>query len=96
MIKGCKKSVIMVNGDGNSLFETAYFILKNDLCQRTCGEDDMINEANRIIEERMIFPIENDKKGRKKKGDKKCGRVVIPFAAGTAIGSAVGLLWLFL
>lgn len=49
LIRGCRKKMIFVPGNENSDFEAAYFILRRD-APETSGDDDIIKEANRIIE----------------------------------------------
>ena len=49
MLKGCKRNIIMVKDTGSKYFDSAYFVLRNDLPPLS-GENDMINEARRMIE----------------------------------------------
>ena len=102
MIKGCRRSVILVKGDEESIFECAYFVLKNGDEPFKMSDEDMVAEANKIIEasnpECAIKINENDKKTCKKSKntDKTGKKIIIPFSIGAAVGSAAGLLWLFL
>lgn len=91
MIKGCSKRAVVVSGGAESIFETAYFILKP--VAEGAEESDILREANRLIEDKTL-----PAKGRKfrKEGKKAHRSPVLPFAAGAAVGSAAGLLWLFL
>lgn len=50
MLKGTQKKLIMMQTVGSPLFETAYFILK-DQNHAKPGKDEMLKEANRIIME---------------------------------------------
>lgn len=50
-IKGCSRQMIVLNGTGSSMFETAYFIVKTDTDTRPHAHGDMLREANRIVEE---------------------------------------------
>ena len=97
MIKGCQRKVIVVKGDDESVFECAYFVLKNSPESLNCKEEDMVAEANRIIEEnegkKEIKNVKNDKKTDKENDRKK---IIIPFSVGAALGSAVGIAFLFL
>ncbi len=97
MIKGCQRKVIVVKGEEKSVFECAYFVLKNSPEHLNCKEEDMIAEANRIIEanesRKEIKNSENNKKSDKENDRKK---IIIPFSIGAALGSAVWLIFLFL
>ena len=95
MIKGCQRKVIVVKGEEESIFECAYFVLKNHPEHLNCKEEDMIAEANRIIEKnegtkdvKSSDNVKTDKEGKGKK-------IIIPFSVGAAVGSAVGLIFLF-
>lgn len=55
-IKGCSRQMIVLNGTGSSLFETAYFIVKADSDSHPRSHGDMLREANRIVEENT-FPV---------------------------------------
>ena len=92
MIKGCQRRVIVVKGDDESMFECAYFVLKNDKNHDSPSEGDMIAEADKIIRE--SGQITNKKATEKEKKDYK--KSFIPFSVGALIGSVIGLLWLFL
>lgn len=95
MIKGCQRKVIVVKGEEENMFEYAYFILKNNLKYDRLGEVDMVSEANRIIEESENMR-EAKIKSKDKSKEKNSKKIIIPFSVGAAVGSAAGLLWLFL
>ena len=47
MLKGCQKQLVMLKTGENSVFESAWFVLREE---RGCvAYDDMIAEANRIV-----------------------------------------------
>ena len=95
MIKGCQRKVIVVKGDDESIFESAYFVLKNGPKYDNFSEGDMVEEADRIIRESgQIKDKKSDKKDEKK--EKNYKKIIVPFSIGTALGSLLGLLWLFL
>ena len=54
-MRGCQKRVVFLKNTGSSIFEGAYFILKEDNICQSGGktECDMVNEASRIIEENI-------------------------------------------
>lgn len=58
-----KRSVLMVKGDGDSIYEEAYFILKNgnELSESPKNVTrDMVSEANMIIESSFEFEKKRD------------------------------------
>lgn len=51
-MRGCQKRVVFLKNTGSSIFEGAYFVLKEDKNGKPCAtEGDMVLEASRIIEE---------------------------------------------
>ncbi len=88
-IKGCSRQMIVLNGTGSSMFETAYFIVKPDADTRPHTHGDLLREANRIVEEN-IFRACDDR--RKPPG--LAARIWF-FVAGALSGAmVVGLIWL--
>lgn len=47
MLKGCQKQLVMLKPGENSVFESAWFVLRDEKLQ--VSYDDMIAEANRIV-----------------------------------------------
>lgn len=64
MLKGIQKKMIMVRTDHSSLFETAYFVLRNDSAPAATDKNAMIREANRILAESAM----SEKKKHAKSG----------------------------
>ena len=88
MIKGCIKNMIMVHGGADSSFETAYFVLRTDTAETSAGEEDMVAEANRIIEE-----LESgDTKKKKQSKKREIFMYFLSFTAGAVMGSGGALL----
>jgi len=50
-MKGYQKKVIYMKNTGSKHFEEAYFVLKSDIEKSRVSSNEMIDEANRIIEE---------------------------------------------
>lgn len=46
MLKGCQKRLVMLKPGENSVFESAWFVLRED--KQDVAYDDMVAEANRI------------------------------------------------
>ncbi len=47
MLKGCQKQLVMLKTGENSVFESAWFVLREE--RMNVAYDDMIAEANRIV-----------------------------------------------
>ena len=47
MLKGCQKQLVMLKTGENSVFESAWFVLREE--HINVAYDDMIAEANRIV-----------------------------------------------
>ena len=95
MIKGYQRKTVVVRGGEDGMFEYALFVLKNDEKYMQCKEDDMVAEAVRIIEENEKVKTASTKiKDQKIEKDRK--KIIIPFSVGAAVGSAAGLIWLFI
>ena len=94
MIKGYQRKMVVVKGGEDSMFEYACFVLRNEERYSQCKEEDMIAEANRIIEENeQIKTVKTKIKDHKIEKDRK--KIIIPFSVGAAVGSVAGLIWLF-
>ena len=54
-MRGCQKRVVFLKNTGSSIFESAYFVLKEDSVNKSdpFSYTDMVHEANRIIEENL-------------------------------------------
>ena len=89
MVRGCQKKIIYLKNSGSTLFEEAYFVIKNDSQYEEISECDMIEEANRIINE-SFYQDELDSFGKKAVSFLK--RYVVPFLIGVAAGAVIALL----
>ena len=54
MLKGCQRKMIVVQGRDKEIFETAYFVLRRESEKRALRDRDLLEEANRIINEQKI------------------------------------------
>ena len=52
LVKGCRGKIIRLKSTGNRLFDEAFFVLRDDAAE--VGEQDILGEANRILEENML------------------------------------------
>ena len=90
MIKGCEKKIIFIQGGESSPFENAYFVLRKDSEKCCNGGDDILREANRIINERI--PSGKIKSSRKKRKLKSIVLSVASLAVGMLCGSLLSFL----
>ena len=49
MLHGCQKKVIHLRTTGSEMFDEAFFIVRENLPQKTPPERDMVREANKIL-----------------------------------------------
>ena len=54
MLKGCQRKMIIVQGRDKGIFETAYFVLRRESEKRSLRDSDLLEEANRIINEQQL------------------------------------------
>ena len=93
MIKGCQRKMIMIRGDSESTFETAYFVMRPEKQGTAISCDgDMVEEAMRLID--GIFPKNegNERDVNKKVDSEKVRRVVlflVAFASGVGLTSLI-------
>ena len=90
MVRGCQKRIIYLKNSGSTLFEEAYFIIKNDLRNEEISECDMIEEANKIIEESFFC---EDERGLVKRAVAFLKRNTLPFLTGAVIGVLAALIF---
>ena len=82
MIKGAQKQMIVVRTGNSPYFDEAYFVLRKEV--KTLGENrDILQEANRILEESRFSTRQGSKRGR---------RGWLSFAVGLFSGGAVAAL----
>jgi len=62
MVKGCQKRIIVLKGTNSSVFDEAYFVIKENSVPP--DGTDMVKEALRIIEANTL-PHEESKKTKK-------------------------------
>ena len=63
-LRGCHKRMICIKSADSALFCEAFFVLRED-CPMA-GEGDMINEANRILEEHSLSRRTTSARGQRK------------------------------
>ena len=88
-MRGYQRKVIHIKNTGSYLFDEAYFVLSRDGESLELGEDDMVTEANRIINDKSYMGIKGGVLLRYK-------RQIISLFIGIMIGSLISLLVLYL
>ncbi len=89
MIKGCNKRVIVLKDPKSDIFEEAYFIVK-DKNVKMDTRLNMVDEANRIIEESLIDPRARANRYIKKKSSLN---KLVPFLLGVLVTLAIAILY---
>lgn len=57
MLKGCQREMVVLKGDSDSVFESAYFLLKKSPDKEKVSKEDIIACANSIVEENCFSSI---------------------------------------
>lgn len=86
---GYQRKIIHLKNTGSYLFDEAYFVLSRDGEDLHLGEDDMVKEANRIIDNRNSIKIEKSFFRRSK-------RQIISLLAGIFLGVSITFLALLI
>ena len=89
MVRGCQKKIIYLKNTDSEVFDEAYFIVKDNTKCDVMGECDMVEEANRILDNVISCRISGEKIDRIKKTVKA---KILPFVTGIVIGILIGLL----
>ena len=87
VIKGCNKRVIVMKDTGNAMIEEVFFILKPEASKSGFAENDIVRQANKILEksiydERVPHISMNTAKGNTK------GKLS-SFFSGAVIGAVI-------
>ena len=62
MIKGAQKQLIVIRTGNSRYFDEAYFVLRREVKTRRRLNHDILEEANRILEEHAPYNCETRKK----------------------------------
>ncbi len=88
MVKGINKQMIVLKIEGNRIYESACFILRNEVQKSRDNERDMLNEANRILE-----GMELKKQKKKRRGGFwRFALSLLLLVVGAAIGFGLSFL----
>lgn len=89
MVRGCQKKIIYLKNTGSEVFEEAYFLISDKGDTESIDEDDMIEEAGRILDECIYLDTENKKR---QKIILLIKENIIPFLFGIVAGVILTLL----
>ena len=89
MVRGCQKKIIYLKNTGSEVFEEAYFLISDKGDTESIDEDDMIEEASRILDECIYLDTENKKR---QKFILLIKENIIPFLFGIVAGVIFTLL----
>ena len=84
MVKGCERRVIVYKSKDSKYFLEAHFFVKPEICRRDYDKRDIVDEANRIIEESCGSR-------RRRKTAKAAVFLLCSFLFGAALSSVVTL-----
>ena len=87
MVKGINKQMIVLKIDGNRVYDSACFILKNEVDRAKETQKDMLYEANRLLGEMELKGVKKKKKGKWK--------IILLGAVMLVVGVAVGFVSAF-
>ena len=100
MVKGCQRRIIHLKNTGSVMFEEAYFILNDKYHADEKKSEDMVREANRIIEENLcregLSLGEGGFSGCLKSALGLVKRTGLSFAIGAVAGSVITALVILL
>ena len=85
-MKGCQKKVIFIKNTGSKIFDEAYFIISREFEDSSECEENMVSEANRIIER----SIGDGEQRLKKTFIKPWMRIAFSFALGAFASFVLG------
>ena len=92
MLKGCQKNIVHLKNTGSPYFEEAYFILNEKRKNHTEDENNLVKEANRIIEDNLCQEALEIEQGVLKRVKRvgRCALIVgVPFIVGLVFGAII-------
>lgn len=87
MIKGARRSIIVLKTPSGKYFEQAYFIVKDDLESKNGTKKDMVKEAYKIATQALLQGEQADIESKK-----SAGKYFLFFALGVLICSIAATL----
>ena len=84
-MKGCQRKVIFIKNTGSRIFDEAYFIVSRESEASQIKESNLVNEANRIIEDSLDGSEDLDKRSR----FRRVADFLIPFSIGALLSVSI-------
>ena len=91
-MRGYQRKVIFLKNTGSPYFDEAYFVMSNEGVCAHVDQDDMVIEANRIINESLEDPVLRIKRERVRKRKE----FLLPFFLGAIISVLLAAFVYFL
>ena len=88
MVRGCQKKIVYLKNTGSEVFDEAYFVVRDGALANK-SECDMVEEANRILNECMALDEKRSFLGTVKETVKE---KVIPLIIGMTVGILITIL----
>lgn len=92
MIKGAQKQMIVLRTGDSRYFDEAYFVLRREIRTHRGIKNDILREANRILEETATPTAKPDMPAHR--GGRRRGWMVFLAGVLLGVGTAVGVLLL--
>lgn len=96
MVRGYQRRIILLKNTGSDVFEEAYFVMSDRGVSAGLDTDEMICEANRIIEENLSREYTELESGFFRKCVGFLKKNILPFVVGAALASLVFILAILL
>lgn len=94
MIKGCQKRMIMLRGDADSSFETAFFVMRPEKESKTDSENnDIVAEAVRVANKVFSEEYITQKKHKHKKESSVLQNFAVFLVAFFCGAGFMGVIW---
>lgn len=90
MVRGCQKRIVFLKNTGSKMFDEAYFIVSDDRAPTGIGQEEMLDEAHRIISETAVI----NGGGRASLGQRlrRAATPAIAFLCGALVGAAAVMI----
>ena len=89
MVRGCQKKIIYLKNTGSEVFDEAYFVIGNKGLAQELVERDLIEEANRILDECISYKTKSERFSYLKRIVKT---KTVPLLIGMILGAVISLL----
>lgn len=87
MVKGCRRSMIVLRDTDSTLYEEAYFLLREEIPSPFPPQSQLIEEANRIVSGNLVAAA-----GRRKRRACSVSEGALWFLSGLLVGLGIAFL----